>query len=146
MLGGYPTETDMDDFFAEADIEFFDLGDPDWFVKQKQQLWSILNAVAWAMALGVHCPTPTTFNVRSGRYTFDGTAKTFTAGAAIDPTDNDTTYIWMADDNTIGYAVNGTGWPVGAHIKLAEIDIDVDGVITAVRDLRGQSFMNFNST
>jgi hypothetical protein len=99
-------------------------------------LWAILNRTSFAGALGIWLPSPATFNVRGGKYLYDSTVKTYIPGSAVNPTDNDTTYIWMNSDNTIGSAVDGTGWPATEHVKLAEIDVDAAGVITAVRDLR----------
>lgn len=61
----------------------------------------------------------------------------------MDPTDNDTTYIWLKPDNTIGSDIDGSGWPTTEHVKLAEIDVDSDGNITEIRDLRGRNFLQY---
>ena len=143
MTGGYPTISEIEDALAARGIELMTPHDPNWYPEFQKAIWGLINALDWAMALGVFCPSAATFKVRGGKYIYKGTAKTYTPGDAVDPTDNDTTYIWMADDNTIGYAVDGTGWPIAEHIKLAEIDVDEAGIITAIRDLRGQSFMQF---
>ncbi|MBW8017096.1 MAG: hypothetical protein FVQ82_13000 [Planctomycetes bacterium] len=141
MDGGYPAEADILTFLSGLGIEEITENNPNFILESRQQIWAMLNAARWAMALGVYCPSTTTFNVRSGDYRFNGQLKSFAAGSAIDPTDNDTTYIWMDSDNTIDSAIDGTGWPATDHIKLAEIDVASDGVITDVRDLRGQGFM-----
>jgi len=141
MTGGYPTEAEIDDFLSDRGIEIPTLGNPNYYTEIKQQVWGLLNALDWATGLGVYCPTVTTFNVRGGKYLHKGTVKTYTPGRAINPTDNDTTYIWMSSDNTISSAIDGTGWPATEHIKLAEIDVDEEGIITAIRDLRGQTFL-----
>jgi len=143
MTGGYPAEADIDTTLSTLGLELVPENDENFIADHKQMIWGILNALNWATALGVYCPSATTFNVRGGKYLFKGTVKTYTAGSAVDPTDNDTTYIWMNTDNTIGSAIDGTGWPDYEHIKLAEIDVDSDGNITAVRDLRGQTFMQY---
>ncbi|MCK4958061.1 MAG: hypothetical protein KAT00_01645 [Planctomycetes bacterium] len=140
MDGGYPAEANIDTFLNGMGIELVTENNPNFLEEYKQFVYGLLNAVRWATVLGVYCPSPTTFNVRGGEYQFDGVTKTYTTSTAIDPTDNDTTYIWMADDNTIGSAVDGTGWPAAEHIKLAEIDVDTEGVITEIRDLRGKVF------
>lgn len=141
MNNGYPSLSDIEDALAERGIELPTPHNPDWYLELQKMIWGLVNALDWTTALGIYCPSPATFNVRGGKYLYKGTVKTYTAGDAVDPTDNDTTYIWMVDDNTIGYAIDGTGWPITEHIKLAEIDVDEEGIITAIRDLRGQTFM-----
>jgi hypothetical protein len=143
MTGGYPSSSDIDDFLAEIGIEKITFANPNYYDEFRKFIWGILKAVNWALALGVYCPTPATVNVRGGKYLFKDTVKTFTTGQAINPTDNDTTYIWMAADNTIGSAIDGTGWPTTEHIKLAEIDVDEDGIITDIRDLRGETLLQY---
>ncbi len=140
---GYPSEADIDIALAALGIEIIDTNDQNWRLQYKQTLWALLNSSSWATALGVWLPSTTTFNVFGGKYNFKGTAKTYTPGSATNPTDNDTTYIWLDPDNTIGSAIDGTGWPSTDHLKLAEIDVNSSGVITAVRDLRGQSLLAY---
>jgi len=142
MQGGYPPEASIVTSLNVLGIEEITDGNPNYIPESRQQLWAITQLARWAAALSVYCPSSTAFNVRTGDYRFNGELKLFTASAAIDPTDNDTTYIWMADDNTIGSDIDGNGWPATDHIKLAEIDVDSDGKITDVRDLRGQSFIH----
>jgi len=146
MDGGYPAEADILAFLNGLGIEEITENNPNYIDESRQQLWAMLNAVRFAMVLGVYCPSATTFNVRSGDYRFAGELKSFTAGAAIDPVDNDTTYIWMASNNTIGSDIDGNGWPSADHIKLAEIDVDADGVITDVRDLRGKGLLQHTAS
>lgn len=143
MDNGYPTEAEIDAFLSARGLELIPEYDENFIPEFKQTIWGILNALDWVMALGVWCPSPTTYKIRGGKYLWKGEVKTYTPGDAIDPTDNDTTYIWMKPDNTIGYDIDGNGWPVTEHIKLAEIDVDSDGVITAVRDLRSQAFLQY---
>jgi len=144
MTGGYPAEADIDVFLTARGIDVEGMrGNCNFTQEFKQLIYRLLNDCDWAAGLAVYCPTSTTFNVRGGQYLYAGTVKTFTPGAAIDPTDNDTTYIWLTPTNTIGSGVDGSGWPGTAHIKLAEIDVDGDGVITAIRDMRGQTFMRY---
>ena len=145
MQGGYPAEADIDQFLSDRGLELITENNPNFIAEYKRYIWGILNALDWAGALGVYCPSATTFNVRGGKYLFKGEVKTYTPGSAVDPTDNDTTYIWLKPDNSIGSAIDGTGWPSTEHVKLAEIDVDSDGDITDVRDLRGQTFLNYAS-
>ena len=143
MDGGYPTRALIEAYLADRGIEIVTESNNDFMEEYYQFLWGIINSLDFACALSVYPDSAAlkTFNVRSGSYNFNGTIKTYTAGSAVDPTDNDTTYVWMAADNTISSAIDGTGWPATEHIKLAEIDVDSDGVITAVRDLRGKAFL-----
>jgi hypothetical protein len=143
MVKGYPTESDIEDFLSARGIELLTPHNPNYLAEFKQTIWGILNALDWAMALGVYCPSSVTFNVRGGKYLFKETVKTYTPDVSVEPTSNDTTYIWMAADNTIGHAVDGTGWPTAEHIKLAEIDVNEEGIITAIRDLRGETFLQY---
>ena len=145
MTGGYPAEADIDSFLSARGLELVTENNPNFNQEFKQFVYGILLAGDWVGVLGVYCPSTTTFNVRGGLYLFKGEVKTYAPGSAVNPTDNDTTYIWLKPDNSIGSAIDGTGWPSTEHIKLAEIDVDSDGIITAIRDLRGQTFLNYDS-
>lgn len=145
MTAGYPAEANIDQFLSDWGLELVTESNPNFIAEHKQSMWGVLNALAWAAALGVYCPSPTTFNVRGGRYLFKDQVKTYTPGDAVNPTDNDTTYVWLNADNSIGSGIDGDNWPNAEHIKLAEIDVDSDGVVTAIRDLRGQSFLQYFS-
>jgi len=145
MVSGYPAEADIDQFLTDRGLELVTENLVNFVPDHKQFVWGFLNALDWVMALGVYCPSPTTFNVRNGKYLFKGQVKTYSAGSAVDPTDNDTTYVWLKPDNAIGSDIDGNGWPSTEHIKLAEIDVDGSGNITAIRDLRGQTFFNYSS-
>lgn len=66
------------------------------------------------------------------------------AYAGLDPavdglTDNDTTYVWAADNGSgallVSSAIDGTGWPNAPHVKLAEVTM-ASGVITGIVDRR----------
>jgi len=141
MGNGYPAEAAILDFLYNRGLELITENNPNFIVEFVRCLWGVVNAFDWAGTLGVYCPSTTTFNVRGGKYLFAGKVKTYTPGSATDPTDNDTTYIWMNTDNTIGNGIDGDGWPSTEHIKLAEIDVDSEGVVTDIRDLRGQTFL-----
>lgn len=133
---GYPAIADIVSELEALGLEGIPLGETNFIETYYKTLWGMVSSIRWAMTLGVYAATATTFNVRGGQYLYDTTVKTYTAGAAINPADNDTTYVWMNSDNTIGTGVDGDGWPATEHIKLAEVDVDSDGVITAIRDVR----------
>jgi|GEM_PF-2095394 len=144
MSQGYPATADIDTALAAQGIEIVPKGNmDDLFNDWKRLLWAILNSTKWAASLAVWLPSASTFNVLGGPYRFRGDIKTYTPSTATNPTDNDTTYVWLTPTNTIASAVDGTGWPATEHVRLAEIDVDSGGVITAVRDLRGQTFMDY---
>ncbi|MEM1207752.1 MAG: hypothetical protein AAGI54_00665 [Planctomycetota bacterium] len=83
-----------------------------------------------------------TVALRPGRCTLGSTAFDYagslTAVTAL--TDNDTTYIWAEDSSgfTIASAIDATGWPGTAHLKLASVTRTA-GVITDLTDLRAQA-------
>lgn len=145
MTNGYPAEADIVGYLADLGIEIPTENVSDYYGQFRQFVYGIADAGRWALSLGVYCPSATTFNVRGGDYMFIGTLKEYTPGDAIDPTDNDTTYVWIDDNNTVDSGVDGDGWPGTEHIKLAEIVVDSDGVITAVTDRRGQAFLQYLS-
>lgn len=141
MTFGYPAEADIVTFLAGIGIEHVKENNNNFLEAYRQEMWGMINAGRWAFSLGAWCPSSSTFKVRGGKYNWRGTVKTYTAGSAVDPTDNDTTYVWMNPDNSIGSGIDGSGWPSYDHIKLAEIVVDSDGVITGVTDLRGESLL-----
>ena len=132
----YGHESDPGAFLTARSLEWAVEYDPEYYTHIRQVVARIVGAVDCALPLSVQRASSTTFNVRGGRYRFAGTEKTYTPSTAVDPTDSDTTYVWIADDNTIGSAIDGTGWPATPHIKLAELVVDSDGVITSITDRR----------
>jgi hypothetical protein len=143
MTGGYPAEADIDVFLTDRGLELVTENNENFIAEFKQFVWGIFNRLDWAEALAVYCPSTTTFNVAGGQYLYKGEVKTYTPGSAINPTDNDTTYVWLTPANAVGSGIDGSGWPNTEHIKLAEIDVDADGIITDVRDLRGRAFLSY---
>ena len=143
MTGGYPAESVINDFLSDRGVEPVTENNSNFIGEFKQMMFAILNRLDFAGALAVYCPSTTTFNVAGGDYLYKGTGKTYAPGSAVNPTDNDTTYVWLTAANAIDSGIDGDGWPDAEHIKLAEIDVDSDGVITDVRDLRGQAFMSY---
>jgi hypothetical protein len=143
MERGYPADADIQDYLEDRGLEVVPENAVPYTEDFRKFVWGIINQLDWARTLAVYCATSTTFNIAGGKYVWKGEIKTYTPGSSIDPTDNDTTYIWVKPDNTIGSVVDGTGWPATEHIKLAEIDVDPDGVITAVRDRRADGFLQY---
>ena len=141
MKKGYPAIADILTYLNSRGLEWPRTGDEIHPDEIWATLWAIANFADFAGGLGVYKESATTWRVRGGSYLWGNTVKTYALAAAVDPTDNDTTYIWMASDNTIGSAVDGTGWPADEHIKLAEVVVDSDGIITSITDLRGKAFL-----
>jgi len=141
MENGYPAEADIDAYLTARGFEIITENNTNFYLEYKQQVWRMLNDTDWAAALAVYADSATTIKVRGGKYLWKDTVKTYSTGSAINPTDNDTTYAWMKSNNTVDSAIDGTGWPTTEHIKLAEIDVDSDGDITAIRDMRGNGLM-----
>jgi hypothetical protein len=141
MGQGYPTESDIDQKLSDFAFELIPENTAPFILQYKQATWALAMAMRWVVPLSVYAATPTTFNVRKGSYLYKGTVKTYVPGSAVDPTDNDTTYVWLLANNTIGSGIDGSGWPQVEHVKLAELDVDSDGFITDIRDLRDQSFL-----
>jgi hypothetical protein len=144
MNGGYPEIADIDVLMEDQGVRIPDLSNPNYYDQFKQFVFSLINRSLFAGTLSLYLPNATTFNLVGGSYNFKGEVKTFVPGDAIDPTNNDTTYVWLNPDGTIGSVIDGTGWPTTEHIKLAEVDADNEGVITEIRDLRGQTFLKYS--
>lgn len=85
----------------------------------------------------------TTVRVMPGRASIAGAVLAFD-GEAIDLAsfNNDTALIWVEDDAgaAIGSASTATGWPAGAHLKLAEVTLD-QGAITGILDRRFETIL-----
>jgi len=141
MQKGYPAIADILTFLNSRGLEWPRAGNELHIEDIWKTLWAMANFADFAGALGVYKESDTTFRVRAGRYVWGNTIKTYTQEAAVDPTDNDTTYVWLTASNALGSAVDGTGWPAAEHLKLAEVVVDSDGVITSITDLRGQALM-----
>ena len=106
---GYPTLAAIEAFLTAIGVELITDSNTNFEEEEKHWVYGMMQAVRWAMALRVYEASSTTFKVVGGKYTWDNTVKTYTTETAIDPTDNDTTYVWMADDNTIGTDIDGNG-------------------------------------
>ncbi len=131
----------IDDFIAALGAELISENNADFIPEFKKMMRRLLQVAGCISPLSVYAESVSTVNVVGGRYNYDGEVKTYTPRVAVNPTDNDTAYVWMDDANTIGYGIDGDGWPETEHIKLAEIDVDSDVIITTnIRDMRTAAF------
>ena len=82
--------------------------------------------------------------IAPGRCSIAGQALSY-AGESIDlgVYNNSTALVWMQDNAAsaeIATADIGTGWPVGDHLKLAEVQLD-SGEVTLITDLRFETIL-----
>jgi hypothetical protein len=85
----------------------------------------------------------TTVRVLPGRASIAGVALDYPGGTLdLAALNNDTAYVWLEDDGgaQVKTATDATGWPSGAHIKLAEVTLSA-GEITAVLDRRFETML-----
>jgi len=142
---GYPAIADILTYLAAQGVEEITENNESFLTEFRQMLWQILNRTESAGALSVYADTTTTIKVSSGKYWWNGEYKSYAGSSAINPTDDDTTYVWMGAGNTVSSAIDGTGWPSTEHIKLAEVTVDSDGNITAITDRRPSIQKTFNN-
>ena len=133
----YPTSTIIKAYLTAQGVEVVEENDDDFYTEWEQQMWQMLNRTETAGALSVYADVTTSIKVSSGRYYWGSDYRYYAGSAAINPTDNDTTYVWMTDANTVSSATDATGWPATPHIKLAEVTAAVTtGIITNIVDRR----------
>ncbi|MEM6394599.1 MAG: hypothetical protein AAF797_17670 [Planctomycetota bacterium] len=127
-----------DPFFATG-VPFIANGQQPHYDLLVQQLHQLLRVLAPLNSLRVYQDdsAATTVGIAAGRCTIGGSVLVYTGGTVSGLADNDTTLIWAEDSSgfAIGSAVDGTGWPGGTHLKLAEVTV-VGGVITQILDRR----------
>lgn len=117
---------------------------PSWY-SLMAMIWHLQRLVAPLSALMV-VESSTAANavyVLPGRCQIDGTALAWAGGDLTGLANNDTTYIWAYKSGSavlINKAVDGTGWPGGLHIKLAEVTVTA-GAITAIVDRRTEIWL-----
>ena len=93
----------------------------------------LAEASAGAVRVGRDDANETTVRVSPGRATLNGIILVF-AGEERDLAifNNDTAYVWLYDDGgvaSVGVGASGGGWPVFAHIKLAEVILASGGIV-----------------
>lgn len=132
----YPTSANILTYLTSQGVEEITENNTDFLQEFRQFVWQFLKRSEGAGVAAVYGDTTTTFGVVGGIYNWSGTEKTLTGTTGTDPTDNDTTYVWIDGSNAIQSAIDGTGWPATPHLKLAEVVVDSDGIITNVVDRR----------
>ncbi len=133
---GYPTEAAIATYLAAQGFEEITENNTTFMQEYRQALWRLLSRSEGAGVLSVYAATTTTFNIVAGKYLWNGEEKTYTAGANVNPTDTDTTYVWLDNANALQSVIDGTGWPATEHLKLAEVVVDGSGIITNIVDRR----------
>lgn len=113
----------------------------DWLVRTVHKL---AESSAGALRVARDDQIDTAVYIAPGRASIGGVALAY-GGGTIDLAafNNDTAYLWFEDDAgaaSIGVAGAATGWPAGAHIKLAEATL-ATGQITAVLDRRFETIL-----
>lgn len=88
----------------------------------------------------------TTARVLAGRVLLNGVILVYAGGTiSLSSYNNDTAYVWLQNNGSdaaqISAAADGTGWPSGNHIKLAEVTL-ASGVITTIVDRRPETFLS----
>ena len=82
--------------------------------------------------------------IAPGRCSIAGTALTYPGGTTDLATyNNDTALVWLQDNAgsaEIATADATSGWPVGDHLKLAEVQL-ASGAITSITDLRFETLL-----
>ncbi len=133
----YPSLATIQAKFISQGIEEITENNTDYLLEFRQMLWRLLNRTESGAALSVFAYTSAdgTFKVQEGYYVWQGTVKSYAGSGALNPTHDDTTYVWMTEENTVDSGIDGDGWPIVDHIKLAEVT-DTAGVITNVVDRR----------
>jgi len=92
-----------------------------------------------ALRVSASDASDTSIRIAPGRATVSGVVLDF-AGQTSDLAayNNDTAYIWLQDNAgspQIGIGADASGWPAGAHLKLAEVTL-ASGQITQILDRR----------
>ena len=138
MAATYPTVTIIDAYSTDQGVVDITENDTDFLLDWKQLLWQTMKRTHPVGVLGVYIDpdAPTTFNIIGGLYDWNGTETTYTPTTSINPTDNDTTYVWIDETNAVSSGIDGSGWPDTEHMKLAEVVVDTSGNITNITDRR----------
>lgn len=110
----------------------------DFAADHQRLLWNLLHQTSPGRALAVIGTQNDTarVNVVGGWYEFDGQARNYVPGGAIDLAGGytgSTARVWMGPDNTVGH---GTDWPATRHLKLAEVLVNANDAVSEIRDCR----------
>lgn len=114
----------------------------DWLV---QTLHRLTGSAAGDLRVSASDAGDTSVWVAPGRATVGGVVLSNPGeDVALGAFNNDTALVWLEDDSgsaLIGAAAEGTGWPVGTHLKLAEVVLS-QGEITSITDRRFETMLS----
>jgi len=114
----------------------------DWLI---QSLHRLAGSAAGALRVSPSETSATSVYIAPGRATVDGAVLVYAGGdLALAAFNNDTALVWLEDDAgsaLIGAAADATGWPGGAHLKLAEVEL-AGGEITSITDRRFETMLS----
>lgn len=111
----------------------------DWLI---QTLHRLAESSAGALRVDRSEASSTSICVAPGRASISGVALSLPETTMdLAGFNNDTALIWLADNSgaaQLSSASDATGWPAGAHLKLAEVTLAA-GAITSILDRRFES-------
>jgi|GEM_PF-1651940 len=114
-------------------------GSTDYYTQVGNALQQAWEASAGFLQVFADDSAGTTARVLAGRAVIAGVNLVYAGGTiALSSYNNGTAYVWLEDNSgsaQITAAADGTGWPAGNHIKLAEVTL-ASGAITAIVDRR----------
>lgn len=114
----------------------------DWLV---QSIHRLAASSAGALRVVRGDASDTSVHIAPGRATVDGIVLVYAGGdLELGAYNNDTTLVWLEDDSgsaLIGAADDATGWPGGAHLKLAEVTL-AGGAVTSITDRRFEAMLS----
>ena len=111
-----------------------------WLVRT---LHLLAESSAAALRVAEDDTNATTVRIMPGRASIGGVALSYDGGTIdLSTYNNDTAYIWLENDGgaAVKVADDATGWPGGAHIKLAEVTL-ASGEITEIVDRRFETML-----
>ena len=113
----------------------------EWLV---QSLYRLAEASAGDLRVWHDADDAASVWIAPGRCSIAGQPLSY-AGGSLDlaPHNNATAFVWLEDDTgqaSIGHADSSSGWPVGDHLRLAEVVLDA-GEVTLITDLRYETLL-----
>ncbi len=113
----------------------------EWLVRQ---LHHLAESSCGALRVVRDDESATTVRVMPGRASVDDAVLAYDGGVFdLAAYNNDAAYLWLEDDSgsaSIGIASSGSGWPGGAHLKLAEVTLAA-GAISDILDRRFEAVL-----
>ena len=112
-----------------------------WLVRT---LHLLAESSAGALRVARDAESATAVRVMPGRATVDGVVVAYEGGELdLALHNNDTALVWLVEDAEqakVEAGASGDGWPVGPHIKLAEVEL-AEGAIVNVLDRRFETML-----